>query len=56
MAEVVRSIEELQQRLQVVDCEPRTSDDVSVTSDGVRLDSKDKVLAFLEQLDRERAW
>jgi hypothetical protein len=33
--------------------EPPTDDDVSITSDGVRLDSKEKVIAFFEQLDRE---
>ena len=32
--------------------EPPTADDVSITSDGVRLDSKEKVIAFFEQLDR----
>ena len=36
------------------DLPPATSDDVSVTSDGVRLDSKEKVLAFLAELERER--
>lgn len=33
--------------------EPPTADDVSITADGVRLDSKEKVIAFFEQLDRE---
>lgn len=33
--------------------EPPTADDVSITSDGVRLDSKEKVIAFFEQLNRE---
>jgi len=33
--------------------EPPTADDGSITSDGVRLDSKEKVIAFFEQLDRE---
>lgn len=36
------------------DLPPATSDDVSITSDGVRLDSKEKVLAFLAELERER--
>lgn len=31
-----------------------TSDDVSITSEGVRLDSKEQVLAFLAELERER--
>lgn len=31
-----------------------TSDDVSITSDGVRLDSREKVLAFLAEIERER--
>jgi hypothetical protein len=30
-----------------------TSDDVSITSDGVRLDSKEKLLAFLGELELE---
>ena len=29
--------------------EPPTADDVSITADGVRLDSKEKVIAFFEQ-------
>jgi len=33
---------------------PPISDDVSITSDGVRLDSKAKVLAFLAEIERER--
>lgn len=36
------------------DLPPPTSDDVSITADGVRLDSKAKVLAFLAKLERER--
>ena len=36
------------------DLPPLTSDDVSITADGVRLDSKEKVLAFLAELERER--
>ena len=36
------------------DLPPPTSDDVSITSDGVRLDSKAKVLAFLAEIERER--
>lgn len=55
MAGLVRSVEELQQRLNANGVRPRTRDDVSITSDGVRLDSKAKVLAFLEQLKAERA-
>jgi hypothetical protein len=31
-----------------------TSDDVSITLDGTRLDSKDKVLAFLADLEIKR--
>ena len=31
------------------DLPPPTSDDVSITADGVRLDSKEKVLAFLAE-------
>lgn len=33
---------------------PTTADDVSITGDGVRLDSREKVVAFFEQLERER--
>ena len=36
------------------DMPPANADDVSVTTDGVRLDTKEKVLAFLAQLERER--
>jgi hypothetical protein len=43
-----------QQRLTATGVRPRTRDDVSITSDGVRLDSKAKVLAFLEQLEAEQ--
>ena len=49
----VKSIEELQERVDKY-ARPRSADDVSVTSDGTRLDSKEKVLAFLEELARER--
>ncbi len=50
----VNSIEELQERVDKY-ARPRSTDDVSITSDGTRLDSKEKVLAFLEELARERA-
>lgn len=33
---------------------PRTSDDVSVTMDGRRLDTKEKVLAFLAEVEADR--
>lgn len=33
---------------------PPTDDDVSITKDGRRLDSKEKVLAFLAELELER--
>ena len=33
---------------------PPTSDDVSITMDGRRLDTKEKVLAFLAEIDRYR--
>ncbi len=33
---------------------PPTSDDVSITTDGRRLDSKEKVLEFLAELEAER--
>lgn len=49
----MKSIEELQERLQGAD--PPTPDDVSILWDGTRLDSKEKVLAFCEQLAAERA-
>jgi len=32
-----------------------TPDDVSITLDGRRLDTKDKVLAFIAELEQERA-
>jgi hypothetical protein len=34
---------------------PPTADDVSITMEGVRLDTKDKVLAFLAEIEAERA-
>ena len=37
------------------DAPPPTADDVSITADGERLDSKEKVLAFCERLAAERA-
>jgi hypothetical protein len=37
------------------DAPPPTSDDVSITVDGERLDTKEKVLAFCERLAAERA-
>jgi len=54
VAEPVKSIEELQERVDKC-AHPRTADDVSITSDGRRLDTKEKVLVFLEELDVERA-
>jgi hypothetical protein len=50
----VKSIEELQERVDKF-ARQRGTDDVSISSDGTRLDSKEKVLAFLEELARERA-
>ncbi len=54
VAALVKSIEELQELVDKC-AHPRTGDDVSITSDGRRLDTKEKVLAFLEELDVERA-
>lgn len=34
---------------------PPTCDDVSITSDGRRLESKDALLAFLDEVNCERA-
>lgn len=53
VAAPVESIEELQERVDKY-ARPRSADDVSITSDGRRLDSKEKVLEFLEELARER--
>lgn len=36
------------------DAQPRTADDVSITWDGRRLDSREKVLAFLAELQASR--
>jgi hypothetical protein len=36
------------------DLPPASADDVPVTTDGVRLDTREKVLALLAQLERER--
>lgn len=38
-----------------VDMDAPTSDDVSITADGRRLDSVDAVLGFVEEAERERA-
>jgi len=54
VAAPVKSIEELQERVDMY-ARPRSADDVSITSDGRRLDTKEKVLEFLEELARERA-
>lgn len=54
MSEFVKSIEELQERVNRY-ARLRTADDVSITWDGTRLDSKEKVLAFLDELARDRA-
>ncbi len=40
---------------ELVGTEPPTADDVSITGDGRRLDSPDKVLAFLREINGERA-
>jgi hypothetical protein len=37
------------------DAPPPTADDVSITVDGERLDTKEKVLAFCQRLAAERA-
>jgi hypothetical protein len=34
---------------------PATADDVSITMDGRRLDTKEKALAFLAEIEAERA-
>jgi len=54
VAAPVKSIKELQERVDMY-ARPRSADDVSITSDGRRLDTKEKVLEFLEALARERA-
>lgn len=47
------TIEELQTSLDEAD--PPTSDDVSITTDGRRLDSKEAVLAWLAEVDDQTA-
>ncbi len=37
------------------DAPPPTADDVSITRDGQRLNSKEAVLAFIAELDADRA-
>ena len=54
VAAPVKSIEEFQERGNNY-ARPRSADDVSITADGRRLDTKEKVLEFLEELARERA-
>jgi hypothetical protein len=53
-ASASKSIEELHERVDMY-ARPRSADDVSITSDGRRLGTKEKVLEFLEELARERA-
>jgi hypothetical protein len=48
-----RSFDEWVEEAGKISREP-TPDDVSITLDGTRLDSKDKVLAFLADLEVER--
>lgn len=40
---------------QFEDLPARTPDDVTITRDGRRLDTKEKVLAWLEELEEQRA-
>jgi hypothetical protein len=52
-AKPARSFDEWVAEAGKISREP-TPDDVSITPDGTRLDSKDKVLAFLADLEIER--
>ncbi|MGH9123683.1 MAG: hypothetical protein ACRDZ8_03015 [Acidimicrobiales bacterium] len=52
-AKPVLSFDELAELVR--DAPPPTPDDVSITADGRRLDTKDKVLAFLAEIEAERA-
>jgi hypothetical protein len=54
MATPVQTVEELQERINKYG-RPPTTDDVSVTWDGRRLDTKEKLLAFLAEVAEERA-
>jgi hypothetical protein len=47
------SAEELSARVE--HAPPATRDDVSITSDGRRLDSKDAVMAWLAEVEADRA-
>ena len=47
-----QTVSELSEAL--VGAQPPTADDVSVLLDGTRLDSREKVLAWLETIHRER--
>jgi len=52
-ADPVLSLDELDERLR--QARPPTPDDVSITRDGRRLDTKEEVLAFLAEMEAERA-
>ena len=52
-ASPVLSFEELAASLR--DAPPSTADDVSITWDGRRLDSREKVMSFLAELDDARS-
>ena len=52
-AQPVLNVEQLAEATRVA--QPRTADDVSITWDGRRLDSREKVLEFLAELETERA-
>lgn len=52
-AHSVRSLKELHE--DVRQAGPATPDDVTVLNDGRRLDSKEKVLAWLREIEADRA-
>lgn len=54
VASPVKSIEELQERVDRYGS-GSSSDDVSITSDGRRLDTKEKILAWLAEVDADEA-
>ncbi|MGH9164217.1 MAG: hypothetical protein ACRDZW_01730 [Acidimicrobiales bacterium] len=51
--EPVLNLEELAEAMRTAG--PPTADDVCITSDGRRLDTKEKLLAFLAEINADRA-
>lgn len=51
---MVEKVAELDVAAMVADMRPPTDDDVPIALDGTRLDTPDKVIAYLQQINAER--